>query len=160
MTIQALNMERKLHYTMKVHYILYIIMTYKCNGTSIWDHVGDVMVNVLISSAVHRWFCPRSGKNKGYKIDICCFSTEHARLRCKSKDWWARNQDTLFVMKGLLFQWTSINTTLFLLFMKLVEIKFIFADNVRIVPISHFPCSWRLSISFLNICISFIVTHV
>jgi len=148
MTIKTLNMERKLHYTMKVQYILYIPIIYKCNGTSIWDHVGDDMVNVLVSGAVHRWFRRRSGKNKGYTIDICCFSTEHVRLRCKSKDWWARNQDTVSEMRGLLFQWASINTTLLFLFIKLVEINFIFADNVRIVPISHFPCSWRLSTSF------------
>ena len=27
-----------------------------------------------------------------YKIGICCFSTKHAALRRKSKDWLARNQ--------------------------------------------------------------------
>jgi len=30
-----------------------------------------------------------------YKIGICCFSTKHAALRRKSKDWLARNQDNM-----------------------------------------------------------------
>ena len=38
---------------------------------------------------------PRSGQTKGYKIGICCFSTKHATLRRKSKDWLARNQDNV-----------------------------------------------------------------
>jgi hypothetical protein len=48
---------------------------------------------VLASSAVDRGFEPRSGQTKDYKIGICCFSTKHAALRRKSKDWLARNQD-------------------------------------------------------------------
>jgi hypothetical protein len=35
-------------------------------------------------------------RNKDYKIDICCFSTEHAALRSRRKDWLARNQDNVF----------------------------------------------------------------
>jgi hypothetical protein len=46
------------------------------------------------------------------KIGICCFSAEHAALRRKSKDWFARNQYIVSELKdmstsGLLFQWTS-----------------------------------------------------
>jgi hypothetical protein len=35
------------------------------------------------------------GQTKDYKIGICCFSTRHAALRRKSKDWLARNQDNV-----------------------------------------------------------------
>jgi hypothetical protein len=40
-------------------------------------------------------FEPRSGQTKDYKIGICYFSTKHAVLRRKSKDWLARNQDNV-----------------------------------------------------------------
>jgi hypothetical protein len=53
---------------------------------------GGVMVGVLASSAVDRGFKPRSGQTKDYKIGLCCFSTKHAALRRKSKDWLDRNQ--------------------------------------------------------------------
>jgi hypothetical protein len=45
------------------------------------------MVSVLASSVVDRGFKPRSGQTKDYKIGICCFSTKHAALRRKSKEW-------------------------------------------------------------------------
>jgi hypothetical protein len=59
--------------------------------------------------AVDRGFEPRSGQTKDYKIGICCFSTKHAALRGKSKDWFARNQDNVSEWNdistcGLLFQ--------------------------------------------------------
>ena len=38
-------------------------------------------------SAVDHGFEPRLGQTKDYKIGICCFSTKHAALRRKSKDW-------------------------------------------------------------------------
>ena len=34
-------------------------------------------------------------KTNDYEISICCFSTKHAVLRRKSKDWLARNQDNV-----------------------------------------------------------------
>jgi hypothetical protein len=49
------------------------------------------MVSVLASSAIDRGFEPRLGQTKDYKIGICCFSTKHAALRRKSKDWLTRN---------------------------------------------------------------------
>jgi hypothetical protein len=49
------------------------------------------MVSVLASSALDRWFEPRSGQAKDYNIGICCFSTKHTALRRKSKDWLAWN---------------------------------------------------------------------
>ena len=70
------------------------------------------MYSVLVSSAVDRGFEPWSGKTKDYKIGICCFSTKHAGLRRKSKDWLARNQETVseyddMSIRGLLIQWAS-----------------------------------------------------
>jgi hypothetical protein len=54
----------------------------------------------------------RSGQTKDYKIGICCFSSKHAALRSKSKDWLARNQNNVsewnnISTRGLLFQWGS-----------------------------------------------------
>ena len=50
-----------------------------------------------------------SSQTKEYKIGICCFSTRHATLRRKSKDWLALNQDDVsewgdMSIRGLLFQ--------------------------------------------------------
>ena len=56
------------------------------------NHIGGVMVSVLASSVVDRGFEKRSGQTKDYNIDICCFSSKHASLRKKNKDWLARNQ--------------------------------------------------------------------
>ena len=56
------------------------------------NHIGGVMVSVLASSVVDRGFEKRSGQTKDYKIGICCFSSKHASLRKKNKDWLARNQ--------------------------------------------------------------------
>ena len=70
------------------------------------------MVSVLASSAVDRGFKPRSGQTKDYEIGICCFSTKHATLRRKSKDWLTRIEDNMsecgnMSISGLLFQLTS-----------------------------------------------------
>jgi hypothetical protein len=46
-------------------------------------------------SAVDHGFKHRSGQTKDYKIGIYCFSTKHAALRSKSKDWLARNQNNV-----------------------------------------------------------------
>ena len=51
------------------------------------------MVSVLAASAVDRGFEPRSGQTKDYATNMCCFSTKHAALRRKRKDWLAGNQD-------------------------------------------------------------------
>ena len=68
-----------------------------------------VMVSVLASGVVDGWFEPRSGQAKDYEIGICCFSTKHAALRRKIKDWFARNQHNVsrwgdMSIRGLLFQ--------------------------------------------------------
>jgi hypothetical protein len=67
------------------------------------------MFSVFASSAVDRGFESRSGQTNNYKIGICCFSTKHAALRSKSKDWLARNQNNVFEwsdwsVRGLLCQ--------------------------------------------------------
>jgi len=58
---------------------------------------------------VDRGFEHRSGQTKDYKIGICCFSTKHAALRRKCKDWLAWNQNNVsewsdMSIRGLLFQ--------------------------------------------------------
>jgi hypothetical protein len=53
------------------------------------------MVSVLVSNTVDSGFKLRCGQTEDYKIGICCFSTKHARLRRKSKNWLARNQDNV-----------------------------------------------------------------
>ena len=58
-------------------------------------HICGVMVSMLTSSAVNLGFKPRLGQTKDYEIGICCFSTKHAALRRKSKDWLAWNQDNV-----------------------------------------------------------------
>jgi hypothetical protein len=67
------------------------------------------MVSVLASSAVGRGFELRSEQAKDYNIGICCFSSKHAALRRKSKDWLAQIQNNVFEWsdmstRGLLFQ--------------------------------------------------------
>ena len=51
------------------------------------------MVSVLASSTVDRT-SPDQDK-PDYKIGIWSFSSKHAALRRKSKDWLARNQDNV-----------------------------------------------------------------
>jgi hypothetical protein len=70
------------------------------------------MVSVLALSAVDRGFESQSGQTKDYKIGICCFTTKHAALKRKSKDWLAWNEDNVskrgdMSIRGLLFQWAS-----------------------------------------------------
>ena len=60
-----------------------------------WNHLGGVMVSVLVSSAEGRGFDPRPGNTKDFKIGICCFPAKHAALRSKSKDWWAQSQNNV-----------------------------------------------------------------
>ena len=55
-----------------------------------FDGISGVMVGVLVLSAVDRGFEPQSDQAKDYKIGICCFSTKHAALRRKRKDWYMR----------------------------------------------------------------------
>ena len=69
------------------------------------------MVSVLASNAVDRGFEPRLGQTKDYKI-VIYFSAKRAALRTKSKDWLARNQDSVLEwgemsIRELLFQWGS-----------------------------------------------------
>ena len=76
------------------------------------NHISDVMVSVLAWSVVDHLFKSRSGQTKDYKISSCCFSTKHAALRTKSKDWLAQNQDNVsewsdMSIRRLLFQRAS-----------------------------------------------------
>ena len=76
------------------------------------NRIGDVVVSVLALSAIDRGFEPQSGQTNDYKIDICCFSTKHAALMRKSKDWSPRNHNngsewSDMSTRGLLLQWAS-----------------------------------------------------
>jgi len=67
------------------------------------------VVSLLVSSAVDRWFEPRSGQTKDYEIGTCCFSAKQAALRRTSRDWLSRNQNNVsewsdMSTRGLLFQ--------------------------------------------------------
>ena len=53
------------------------------------------MVSVLTTSVVDCGCEPQSGLNKDYKTGILCFSTKHAALSRKSKDWLVQNQDNV-----------------------------------------------------------------
>ena len=65
------------------------------------NHIGGVMVRVLVSSAVNRGFDPQSGQTKDYKLGICCSFAKHAALKRKSKDWWARNQNNMYEWRDM-----------------------------------------------------------
>jgi len=58
----------------------------------IWNHIGGVMVSVLVSSVVDRGLEPRSDQTKDYNIGFCCFSAcrQHEGDRAK-----AQNQDNV-----------------------------------------------------------------
>ena len=71
--------------------------------------ISGVMVSMLTSSGVDCGFETRLGQTKDYEIGICFFSTKHAALRKKSKNWLAQNQDNVsewgdMSIRGLLFQ--------------------------------------------------------
>ena len=55
----------------------------------------------LLASSVADGGIPASVKD--YKIGICCFSTKHAPLKNKSKDWLAWNQDNVS-------KWADVST--------------------------------------------------
>jgi hypothetical protein len=79
----------------------------------ILNRIYGIMVSVFASSVVDRVFDSRSGQTKDYTIGICCFSTKHAALRRKNKDWLARNQNNVsewddMSICGLLCQWAGL----------------------------------------------------
>ena len=61
------------------------------------------MVSKLALSVVDRGFKARSDHTKDYEIGICCFSTKHATLRRKYKDWLSRNQNNVS-------EWSDMST--------------------------------------------------
>ena len=73
-----------------------------------WKYIScvDVQVSYILVKVVNsrmtnmewkeNWLNSSPGRVKlDYKIGICCFSAKHAALRCKSKDWLARNQNNV-----------------------------------------------------------------
>jgi hypothetical protein len=55
------------------------------------SRIGGVMISVLASSTIDRWFESRSGQTKDNKIGKCCSLARHAALKGKNKDRLARN---------------------------------------------------------------------
>jgi hypothetical protein len=107
----SISMTKILH-AVKGGLLSYCDKVYSCGNINQKLCIGGVMVCMLASSAVDRWFEPQSGQTKDYKIGICCFSAKHAVLRRKSKDWLARNQNNVsewsdISTRGLLFQSAS-----------------------------------------------------
>ena len=60
-----------------------------------FNRIGGVMINVLVSSRVDNGFEPRMGQPKDYTIGICYFPAKHAAVRRKRKIWLVLNQDNV-----------------------------------------------------------------
>ena len=72
------------------------------------NHIGLVMVSVLVSSVADRGFESRSVQAKNDKPGISCFSVKLTELRSKSKDWLTQNHNNVsewtdMTAGGLLF---------------------------------------------------------
>jgi hypothetical protein len=65
------------------------------------------MVSVLKNGG--SWVQAPDGPNKNIKIGICCFSTKHAALRSKCKDWLAQNYDNVYEWMSHVYPWTVIS---------------------------------------------------
>jgi hypothetical protein len=99
------------------YHILYTLIKYSTFKTKPYNISSDndicgTMVSVLASCVVYRGFECRTNHTKDYNIGFCSFSTKHAELRSKSKDWLVGNQVNVSewsVMSShwLLFHWTS-----------------------------------------------------
>jgi hypothetical protein len=101
------------HFQVSSFYHVNSSIMFKTQPTNMsWWHRWYNGYSVLDSSVVDCGFEPRSGLTKDYKLGICCFFTEHASLRRKSKEYLARNQNNVSECSdvsthGLLFQWAS-----------------------------------------------------
>jgi hypothetical protein len=63
------------------HFIYQSLQLHKLSKLSHINHIS-----VLASNGIDRGLEPWSGKIKGYKIGICCFSAKHAALNLKEKE--------------------------------------------------------------------------
>ena len=68
-----------------VYMYMYLQIFNKLIGARV-NHIGSVMVNVLVESLVDHGFCQVKPKTI-YNIGICSFSGVHIVLRSRSKDW-------------------------------------------------------------------------
>lgn len=76
------------------------------------NRIGGVMVKVLASSALDRWFKPRAGQTKDNKIGIHYFFDKYRTLRCKSKDCLAQNQENMRLSTvGTCLPWTVVSVS-------------------------------------------------
>jgi len=106
-------LKKKKNYPLKIFHLHSLLAKSLIKSSSSGFKAGfnriDVMVSVLVSSAVDRELESPSDQTKDYKIGICCFSSKHAASRRKDKDWLARNQNNVsewsdMSTRGLLFQ--------------------------------------------------------
>jgi hypothetical protein len=86
-----------------------------------------------------------SGQIKDYEIGICCFSTKHAALRRKSKDWMARNR-TMCQGVVIYLRQTVVLVQVWLFFSNCRK-NFDFEDNVE------FKQVYKLTIYFYKVSI-------
>lgn len=52
------------------------------------NHVGGVMVSILVSNAVDREFDSRSGQTQDYEMVIRCFSVMHTEYGERAESGW------------------------------------------------------------------------
>jgi hypothetical protein len=94
--------------TLKPLIYLFWHLKHRYPVSEIDNHISDVMVGVFAWNAVNGGFDPRRGQTKDYNISSCYFSTKHASLRNKSKDWLTLNWDNVSKWSDrLLFLWAS-----------------------------------------------------
>ena len=66
------------------HIIVFVLVYKEQPFCCPFNHIGGVMFSMLASSAILVLL------EFNHKIGICCFSTNHAALKSKSKDWLAQ----------------------------------------------------------------------
>jgi hypothetical protein len=113
-TLSSIHVHNRLNHDLLRKWYMYITFVLS-SPHDIFTHINricELMVSVLVWSAIDRRFQPHSGQSKDYEIDICCFSAKHAALMRKNKDWLVRNQNNVsqwsdMSTRGLLFQLAS-----------------------------------------------------
>ena len=68
------------HYAANLVYSSYLVRFIRS-----CDRIAGVIVNLLSSNAVDRWFEPRSGYIKDHELTVCCFYANHVVLSNTNK---------------------------------------------------------------------------
>ena len=64
---------------------------------------SGLIVTVLASRTLDRWFQPRSGRSKDHRTCNCCIFVKHPQLKSTSKDWLTHNQN-------IVSEWSEMST--------------------------------------------------